>query len=285
MSTEHAFEHLYSTYFGDNQHEREEIENLPTLLRGQDVFIDVGASLGMFTYYANKAMNGGHIVAVEADPERFEELKGNCARWELEGTNRITAVHAAAGNSDEPVRFYITSSPISGGFFPVAERSSDYRPIDVRQIRLDQLHPPGVPTLVKVDVEGVELRVLEGSSAHLDSGTTSFLVEMHWWGDRENRATTLDTLRFLLRRRMHIKKTVRVHTSNYLIWRADAGDRVVGDYLRVAPLLLAKAGYGRFAPAWARNLREARLNRRRRRRHASSPPGSEVERAAKAPER
>lgn len=268
MGTTEAFEHLYSTYFGENQHEHEEIENLPNLLVGKRCFIDVGASLGMFTYYANECMENSTIIAVEADRDRFEELEKNCKKWAATGTNTIRAVHAAAGDSREPIRFFKTGSQISGGFFPVTERSDEYHEVEVPQILLDDLRESGVPTLVKIDVEGAEFRVIQGAVDHISSGDTEFLIEMHWWGDRDRGYTTLDLLKHLRAQGLSIRKTVKVHTSNYHV--APATGSVTLDYLRVAPLLAGKTIYGKYLPRSVRNIREQRLNRKRRRRHGKA---------------
>ena len=49
---------LEEQYFGPNMHEREEIELLPGLLKGVKVFVDVGASLGPYSYHASKVITG-----------------------------------------------------------------------------------------------------------------------------------------------------------------------------------------------------------------------------------
>ena len=266
MELQEAFDHLYNTYFGELQHEREEIENLPNLLHGCEVFIDVGASLGMFTYYASKALDNAHIIAVEGDPDRYAELKNNSAKWQENSSNRIDAVEAVVGEAAGAVTFYKTGSQISGGFFPVEERSDRYQPIEVKQITLDDLYESGKKTLVKIDVEGGEYRVMQGAKRHLQERHTEFLMEIHWWGDRERGTSALELLRFLRSQQLSIQKTVRVHTSNYLLRPAADGENVLAGYVRCAPLLLAKSVYGKFAPKRLRQLRESLLNRQRRRR-------------------
>ncbi len=273
--TREAFAHLYSTYFGEHQIERQEIENLPSLLVGCDAFIDVGASLGMFTYFANQTMERATIIAIEADSDRYEELARNCEKWQGEGTNTITAIHAAASDERGSIRFYRTGTQISGGFFPVNERSDEYEAIEVQQMLLDDLYEPGRSTLVKIDVEGAELRVVRGAQQHIDSGTTRFLIETHWWGDRDRGYTTLDLLRYLRDAGMQIEKTVKVHTSNYHVRPGERGRSVLPGYLRVAPLLIAKTVYGRYVPRAVRNAREQRLNRRRRRQHGHAARGDQ----------
>ncbi|MEX1183605.1 MAG: FkbM family methyltransferase [Gemmatimonadota bacterium] len=271
MELDQTFTYLYKTYFSEDAKEREEIEQLPSFLEGCDLFIDIGASLGQYTYYANRIMSGGRIIAVEADPDRYAELARNCAKWQVEGTNSIKVIHAAAGDAHGKVQFYVTGTQISGGLFPVAERSDAYRPVEVQQVMVDDFHEPGVSTFVKIDVEGGEHRVLRGATAHITGGTTSFLTEVTWWGDRERGDTTLDLLRYLMSQHLHIRKVAKRRTSGYLLTPAPPSAAVWPDYLRAAPLLVATSLWGRLVPARLRLLRERRLNRRRLRRFADSP--------------
>ena len=100
MEKEQIFQGLSKAYFSEEMHEKSIIEHLPKLLASVKLFIDIGASLGQYTYFANKVMLGGEIIAIEADPIRFEQLKHNCQKWESEsgGRNKLTPVQAAASN-------------------------------------------------------------------------------------------------------------------------------------------------------------------------------------------
>jgi FkbM family methyltransferase len=263
MERDQVFAYLYRTYFGEGTKEKEEIEQLPRVLQGCRLFIDVGASLGQYTFHANRILSGARIIAIEADPDRYAELAKNCATWQAEGTNTITAIHAAVGDSNDQVRFFVTRSQISGGFFPVAERSDAYEPIEVPQVRVDDFREPGVRTFVKIDVEGGESRVMRGAAAHIAAGETSFLTEITWWGDRERGTSTLAFLRFLHGHGLRIAKVARRRTSSYLLTPATHGASVLLDYLRVGPLLIATSLWGRLVPQRLRLLRERRLNQRR----------------------
>lgn len=270
MDLDIAFKHLYKTYFGEFQHEREEIENLPNLLIDCDIFVDVGASLGMFTYYANKILQNASIIAIEADPDRYKELNKNCAKWEKEGSNTITAINTILGEYKGLTTFYKTGTNISGGLFPVGERSDAYMPIKVPQTILDEYYEARKQILVKIDVEGAEYRVMQGATKHIDSKNTNFLIEMHWWGDRERGTTSLDLLKFLYSKTMSITKTVKVHTSNYLFQPAEDGEVLLPSYIKCALLLAAKTIYGRYVPISIRNAREKLLNKRRRKKFGLS---------------
>jgi len=82
MDKDRIYEILKKAYFSEEKDEKEIIENLPVVLRGVKIFVDVGASLGQYTFFANKYIREGQIFAIEPDPIRFEELKNNCHKSE-----------------------------------------------------------------------------------------------------------------------------------------------------------------------------------------------------------
>lgn len=51
-------------------------------------------------------------------------------------------------------------------------------------VLLDDFYRESVRTVIKVDVEGAEYRVLKSGRQFLDSKETVFFVELHGWGDR-----------------------------------------------------------------------------------------------------
>ncbi len=89
METEALYEVLEQQYFGTNMQERLEIDQLPQILDNVSLFVDVGASLGQYTFFANKALKGARIVAIEADPFRYQHLTEAAASWEKLSSNQI----------------------------------------------------------------------------------------------------------------------------------------------------------------------------------------------------
>lgn len=264
MKTEDAIKHLYKTYFGENQIEKKEIENLPNLLINCDLFIDVGASLGMYTYYANKNLKNASIIAIEADPDRYAELKRNCSEWEKESSNEIKALNNIVGDSNKRMPFYKTGTNISGGLFPIPERSDEYEQVEIPQIMLDEFYFPGKNILIKIDIEGAEYRALKGASRHFKNRNTNFLIEIHWWGDPDRGTTSIDVLKLFYSNKMSIFKTVKGHSSNYFFQPLKDGQPLLSSYIRYTPFLLAKFIYGKFTPLSIRKLREKYINRTRR---------------------
>ncbi len=190
MYRQEEYEALERAYFSDQMHERDALGVLRGLLNGARCFVDVGASLGQFTRCAAETMSGGRIVAVEADPERFERLQANCKAWAASSPCEIVGVHAAAVDHDGAVTFFTTDSRVSGGLFVHETATSgagglpvSWRKITVQGCRLDALAADRIPDVVKIDVEGAELRVLKGADRLLRRGHTIFLVELHPWTD------------------------------------------------------------------------------------------------------
>lgn len=200
-----AYAALQLAYFSGEPDEREVLDRLTPFWRRARLFVDVGASLGQFTLAASRSMPGGKVIAIEADPGRFDRLKSHCAEWAQSAACAIQAVHAAASDSDGTATFQTTNSSVSGGLFQhdlshlSQGKAGDvrWREVSVPARRLDALVGNAVPDLVKIDVEGAELRVLRGASGLLAGGRTRFLVELHPWPDPGGQSGPEDVLRFM----------------------------------------------------------------------------------------
>lgn len=143
---------------------------LATLRRG-DVVYDLGAHVGFFSVCA--ASLGAQVVAVEPDPANAERLRRNARLNALD----ITVVEAAAWNETGTVR-------LVGG--RSAKEHAAIPGDGVASISLDDLvEGHGMPSLIKLDVEGAESRVLEGGRRMLGEASPSFVCELH--GDEQRR--------------------------------------------------------------------------------------------------
>ena len=192
---------LEEQYFGQDMHERDEIEHLPALLEGVSIFVDVGASLGQYSFFANQILRNAKIFCIEADPIRFQRLKQLSSQWAESSTNEIVLVHAAATEKDGKVNFFTTNTYISGGLFahyvvdPELRRSVEWIPASVNGVSLDGLFKDTKPDFVKINVEGSEYSVLLGAREILKRGDCRFLVEVHPWGDKCMKSLPADIFR------------------------------------------------------------------------------------------
>lgn len=129
------------------------------LLPRDGVFIDVGANVGLHTLaIAHHVSEGGAVVAFEPHPVNHRllvhNLEQNCLR------------HVVAENCGlaEAAATLTGTARADGGNWSLASRG-DYQ-FEVRLVRLDDYlcdHPLPRLDLMKIDVEGAEVRVLRGA--------------------------------------------------------------------------------------------------------------------------
>lgn len=191
MEKSEIFEILEAAYFGETCDEALEMSRLSDLVNGVDFFIDLGASLGPYTFRVNNILHHATLVAVEADPLRVERLRELTTRWAAERDNEIVALHCAAGGSRGSAPFVVTDSNISGSLSRVSDRTEKGRTIDVELRTIDDIveefGSQARKIFIKIDIEGGEFMALYGARQLIQSGRdVSFLIEMHAWGDPNN---------------------------------------------------------------------------------------------------
>jgi FkbM family methyltransferase len=154
------------------------------LLRPGDLFVDVGANVGIYTLLASVAA-GADTVAFEPVPAARRRLLEHVA---LHGAgNRVevrpTAVGARPGRlrverTRGALNRVVDAAPAGGG-------GGDESTVEVEAERLDAALRDRRPTVLKVDVEGYEAAVLEGAGDLLaDPGLLAVLVELAGHGRR-----------------------------------------------------------------------------------------------------
>ena len=263
-------DYLDWTYFGDGRFDKDEFERLQRLFSGIDVFIDVGASHGVYTYHALQHMKSGTVIAVEADPERFAILEENTRQWSKGSEVEVQCLMAAVSDEEDTrgggtMTFYTTGTQISGGLFPVGERSDEYEPIEVSIVTLDEIAPEEGRILVKVDVEGGELRVLRGAEDLIQSGRADFFVEISGWGDRDRGTSVMSTLGFVRSSGLGIERRLR---SDYLLSSEPSERERWKQQMKVMPALLPRYVFGKLAPY---SLRRRMIRRQNEKRLAQAP--------------
>lgn len=143
------------------------------MLRSGDVVFDVGANAGFYTLLAaSRVRPNGTVVAFEplADNVRFIQRHVHINRL-----NQVRVVQAAVGSTNGTARFQPHISRAMG-------RLSDSGSMQVDIVSIDTLCEAGTipdPTLIKIDVEGAELGVLEGASRVLRRTKPTIFLATH----------------------------------------------------------------------------------------------------------
>jgi FkbM family methyltransferase len=150
---------------------------LKRFVRPGATVIDVGANIGYNTVHAaHLAGATGRVVAVEPAPDNLEVLRHNLAAAQL--ANVIVAPVAAGRAAGIRELFVRGSISAVNSFFPESCYAQVTQVLRVPVVRLDDL-VDGAADVVKIDVEGAELDVLEGMPRLLGSSRPALIVEWH----------------------------------------------------------------------------------------------------------
>jgi FkbM family methyltransferase len=138
---------------------------LPHINEG-DTVIDVGAFIGDHTVaYARKA---AIVLAFEPNPMAFQCLKHN-----MSGLDNVTIFETALGNGK-------TRAPLSGnnGNYGGAYLGDHMKISDVDVAPLDEYNFSKV-NLIKIDVEGCEIKVLNGAEKTINTHRPKMVIEVN----------------------------------------------------------------------------------------------------------
>ncbi len=134
------------------------------------LFLDVGANTGLFTLIALAAHARNHVVAFEPLPDILEALNGNIYANQLQ--HRVRLIRCALSDSNGAAPLYVPSAE-HGWIETSASLRADFKPshsavLEVLQRTLDRvLFRPSLAmkrvSVIKIDVEGHEARVLAGA--------------------------------------------------------------------------------------------------------------------------
>jgi|SRR5579863_2062589 len=133
-----------------------------TFVKSGDLCFDVGANAG--NRVLPLLLVGAKVVAVEPQADCYQYLKQKFGK-------KITVVGKGLGAEETVKKFYVSSASVLSSFSKewidsVTDRFNGYtwhEPIELEITTADKLIETfGIPSFIKIDVEGYELEVLKG---------------------------------------------------------------------------------------------------------------------------
>lgn len=159
-------------------HEVDDMGFVLHMLRPGDLFIDVGANIGSYSVLA-AAGTGASVVAVEPIPTTFAHLTENLKLNHLESL--VDSHCVGLSNKSGKLSFTATLDTVN---HVLADGESGVA-LNIDVVTMDSLLKGRVPTVIKIDVEGHELAVLEGGSQTLSApGLLGVVMEINGSGAR-----------------------------------------------------------------------------------------------------
>lgn len=130
-------------------------------LRGRDLFVDVGANIGVYTILASKEKNSKSI-AIEPITETYNTLRRNINLNNL--NNKVTTINIGISNNDKNRNFVYDRGAVNRVALP-----HESNIVTLPTKKLDDIIKIDRKTVVKIDVEGYETPVIEGMAHSLSN--------------------------------------------------------------------------------------------------------------------
>ncbi|TWT92804.1 FkbM family methyltransferase [Stieleria varia] len=170
-------ERIGNLFFWIGRHHRQQVQLAKKLLPTDGVFLDVGANVGEFTVAMAIDKPQAKILAIEPNPIVRTNLEANITANHL--TN-VSVLPIALGDQEGTETLYQCNDSLLTSFVPIssdhaATAEAEVCMLDnlVRSMSLDRLD------VVKIDVEGFELKVLSGAKQSLARFRPSIIIEIN----------------------------------------------------------------------------------------------------------
>lgn len=134
-------------------------------------FLDIGANVGNHSVFFGKIMKAQHILPIEVNPRVLEILKTNIVLNGLEEVCDMT--HLGVGFHDARV----DDAAIGFRERNIGGAKLSYDGGDLRLVKGDDVVKSPFD-LVKIDVEGAEIKVLKGLQEFVDKHRPHFFIEV-----------------------------------------------------------------------------------------------------------
>lgn len=158
-----------------------------------DIFIDVGAFVGLFSQIASH--NCIYVCAYEAQPFFFGILQHNMQYYK-----NVDCEYKYVGcKGDIPLT--------DGNFMGLLTTDSNEREYNIEVVSLDdEFSPPkDMKMLIKMDIEGNELRALEGAKELIKNKNVHWIIDNH-----PNRGVEIEDVKKYFKDRKQIVKGFKV---------------------------------------------------------------------------
>ena len=171
-----------------------ELSVLKRIIKKGDVAVDVGAHLGIYTYKLRKLVGkNGTVIGLEPqfDLSRYLSLAFHIFR-------NVSIINSAAHKVNSTKVLYTPkhNGSIATGGASLKKRSINNEITKITTIKIDSLNLARC-NFIKIDVEGGELSVLEGSLKTLSKFHPALLIEIDFTLSGKNVASTVNLLKRL----------------------------------------------------------------------------------------
>jgi FkbM family methyltransferase len=175
-------------YYGVMSYEIETMRLIRVLSEGVDIFFDIGANVGIYSYVFTRFNSNSAIYAIEPVTENADYIDSII---ELNQLKKITLVRKAFSNVEKKVKIYIPN--VNGytetaslknrfygstGVFKSTEKHIENVICTTLDVFSSDIDKTKKEFLLKIDVEELELEVLMGGRMFLEKYSPDIILEI-----------------------------------------------------------------------------------------------------------
>ena len=213
--------YLEEQYFGNNQNEKIIMDEITDDVKICDVFIDLGASFGLYTKFACENNSTASIYSFEPDKFRFKNLKDNVDEWSKNRKGKCSYYQNIVYNNATEIEFFSDETNVSGLVGGKGKHENCYKVSS--KIIDEEMSYKSKNIVMKIDIEGAELAALQGSVRLLKRNNVVIVLEVHTWGDLLSGGGKPGAVLFFLYKQGYRTKKIK---GRYVL-RKDAGSRLL----------------------------------------------------------
>ena len=143
-------------------------------IKPNDVVIDVGAHIGLFTIYASQFCTNGKIYSFEPVIENYQLLLENI---QLNNLNYVTSFNQAVSNSDDSIDLFLNSDESGHSMFSKSSESIKINSTSLQNFfdenKIDHCD------FIKLDCEGAEYEIIRNLPVEYFQKINKFVIEYH----------------------------------------------------------------------------------------------------------
>lgn len=141
-----------------------------------DIFLDIGANIGLMSLFASKCVgSNGHVYSFEPEPYNYNLLKKNLS---LNEAQNVATFQVGLGSTSDSITIFKNQDHNRGtsSFIKHTPEATETAIVEVKQLD-DFLADNNIDSIkmMKIDVEGWELEVLKGALSTLSNPTAPII--------------------------------------------------------------------------------------------------------------
>ncbi len=162
--------------FETGTYERGTLDFMKRFLNSGDTFVDVGANIGLMSMVAKKAVGkSGRVWAFEANRNTFDILEKNLT---LNQYDEVLCFECGLGAKRE-TKLLFDNLSINRGAASTVFEGKNAKSTEISILTLDEVanQQEIIPSMIKIDVEGMEEEVLIGAESVIKNYRPILIVE------------------------------------------------------------------------------------------------------------